>query len=226
MRARRADPPPLLSSYLSIGTFRDARTMIAINRVQIAGHTMLSKFHELGREIAVSRAGWRRGVGMAVRRAAAGVLCGVMFGVSVVGLAAGCSKDGAVAEGAPRDRHFTTDDGKTYFTDTSGKLAPFPHDGKEAVQAHLAKCGEKVIVLYLSRYSTAAKRAIDGGGVVPLVSVPKGQKDAASEAEVGIAGQEFKRPGDTKWISGPRSAVEEIRNSKCPDGGTPKPYVE
>ena len=37
----------------------------------------------------------------------------------------------------PTSGYFSDDDGKTYFQDDASKIAPFDHNGKQAVSAYL-----------------------------------------------------------------------------------------
>src|SRR5947207_15826357 len=58
--------------------------------------------------------------------------------------------------------YFTTDDGKTYFEDSADKVAPFDKDGKEAVRAHVFKCGQGApFVGYLEKLDPKVKQRLD-----------------------------------------------------------------
>src|SRR5688500_13766950 len=50
---------------------------------------------------------------------------------------------------------FTTDDGKTLFTDNARKLPPFDHYGKPAYRAYVYTCdgGKTQFVAFLERYT-------------------------------------------------------------------------
>ena len=49
--------------------------------------------------------------------------------------------DGAHAAGTASDKaFFTIDDGATWFADDAARIAPFQHDGKEAVRAYVFEC--------------------------------------------------------------------------------------
>jgi hypothetical protein len=57
----------------------------------------------------------------------------------------------------PDRAFFSVDDGKTWFIDEATRLAPFEHDGKEAVRAYLVECGGKRAVNHLERYTDEGK---------------------------------------------------------------------
>jgi hypothetical protein len=62
--------------------------------------------------------------------------------------------DPAAQAAAPA--YFTTDDGQTTFTDSSTSVAPFDHDGKQAVKAYMFNVNGKQVVGYLEKYSAGA----------------------------------------------------------------------
>lgn len=57
---------------------------------------------------------------------------------------------------------YTDDDGATYFTDSSDKIMPFSHNGKEAVGAAVYSDADgKPFVAYLMRHSAMARQQYD-----------------------------------------------------------------
>src|SRR5687767_10820256 len=57
-------------------------------------------------------------------------------------------------------RYYTDDNGKSYFSDDRLKITPFMRDGKEAVRAHVYKCGdEEPTVHYMERYTEVGRKA-------------------------------------------------------------------
>jgi len=117
--------------------------------------------------------------------------------------------------------YYTIDDGKTYFA-APLQVTPFTYKGKEAVQAHVFKCGDKTFVGYLSRYPEAVRTKV----AAQLKEVQPGR----------LPNEEVKQPDGTNWISPgaipgtPGAAAapaagaagtptyDEITQPKCPDG--------
>ena len=64
---------------------------------------------------------------------------------------------GSFAAPGPGEAYYTIDDGKTVFTDKSGRIAPFDKDGKPAYRAHVFNCGGTQVVGYLSRYTEGGR---------------------------------------------------------------------
>lgn len=120
----------------------------------------------------------------------------------------------------PGNAYFSTDDGKTYFTDSATKLPPFDRDGKPAYRAHVFECGGKRVVGYLSRYRPEAIAALEEAAAARGTGKPP--RNAAALAAVGTYGLEIKRPGAPAWANqaDPRAATM-IRVFRCPDGSTP-----
>lgn len=125
---------------------------------------------------------------------------------------------------------FTTDDGKTWFPDELKKIPPFKtSDGKTAVRAFLFKCGDgEPFVVYLQRYSQAAKQQLEGGAT--------GGAEGGTGDEIGYGGSgaaaiysgvQIKKPGEREWISTQNTAAAGVRNPVCPDGGAdlPEPVI-
>lgn len=102
--------------------------------------------------------------------------------------------------------YFSVDDGKTYFADDVSKLAPFQHDGKEAVQAYVFRCGGETKVHYLSRYTEAGRKAQGQATHAP---------DGAAPIETTATLVEYKRPGEANWQT-------TAPMPKCPGGDYPE----
>ena len=128
--------------------------------------------------------------------------------------------DDAFGRPGPGQVYFTTDDGKTLFTAPVTRLAPFDHDGRPAVRAHVFECGGGRVVGYLSRHTEQALRAIETARAARAAGrpVPNGRE----LAQIGTSGQELKRPGDAKWVKqSDAAAATKVRRFRCPDGSTP-----
>jgi hypothetical protein len=113
-------------------------------------------------------------------------------------------------EGLP-SAYYSVDDGQSYFVAGMENVPPFQHDGKEAVRAHVFKCGNgKPFVGYLERYTPEAHKA-----VVEKRATPQHQ----------ISGRELKRPGaNNAWVTTKdQKASIAIADVRCPDGGSPEP---
>ena len=128
---------------------------------------------------------------------------------------------------------FTVDDGRTWFVAGADNLAPFDHDGKQAVKAWVYRCGGKQFVAYMERYTPEAHDVLTGGTAAPApvsASANDNQSpEAAARGHVALSpaavmnasvnGKEYKRPGDKEWTpSTDPQKVVEIMTVKCPDG--------
>lgn len=111
---------------------------------------------------------------------------------------------------------FTTDDGKTWFIDDVNRLAPFQHDGKEAVRAYVVECNGKKFVNHLERYTPEGKQAMLRLREVVKKGPPPGALVAAAQQR----GREVKRPGDSTWALSNSPAAEAIMTPKPPPGAS------
>jgi hypothetical protein len=116
---------------------------------------------------------------------------------------------------------YTTDDGKTWFSDAKNKLAPFDHKGAQAVRCWIYSCdgGNTKFAAYLERFTPAAKTRLDS-----LLA----SKQPASPGEIEqlmATGAEVKRPGDATWVSASSSRGLEIRDPTCPPGSGKHPQL-
>ena len=112
--------------------------------------------------------------------------------------------------------YFTVDDGKTWFEESAEKLAPFDKDGKEAVRAHLFRCGEngEKFVGYLEKLHPEAKRRLD-----EFQSNPSNKgRVMPGQAEMEEGARLVKRPGAPKWLSETSPMASQITTIKCKDG--------
>jgi hypothetical protein len=111
---------------------------------------------------------------------------------------------------------YTDDDGKTYFTDASGKIVPYQRDGKEVVVAEVFESKTKPpFVAYMRQYTPATLSAVEK----PPLSAQPGTVFLG-----GLRGvpprMEYKKPGDPKWhdIEGNLKAMAEYLNLNSVDG--------
>jgi len=122
---------------------------------------------------------------------------------------------GSDAAGDPERAFFTVDDGQTWFVDDATQLAPFQHNGKEAVRAYVVECNGKRFVNHLERYTAEGKQATMRLREVVKKGPPPGALVAAAQQR----GRELKRPGDAKWTaSGDIAAAAAIATPRCPQG--------
>jgi hypothetical protein len=115
----------------------------------------------------------------------------------------------------PERAFFTTDDGKTWFVDEATRLAPFDHDGKEAVRCYVVECNGKRAVNHLERYTDEGKQAMAKVREAAKHGPPPGMLVAIAQQR----GREVKRPGDAKWTKVSQgAAATAIITPHCPDG--------
>jgi len=109
---------------------------------------------------------------------------------------------------------YSTDDGKTWFVDESTRIPPFMKDGKEAVRAHVYRTKDGTeFVGFLERYSPAGKKMLDAAAARqsdPLMVTDNSL--AAAEAT------EWKKPGETKWVSANDPRVGTVTTVVSPKG--------
>jgi hypothetical protein len=77
----------------------------------------------------------------------------------------------AVRAAAPA--YFTTDDGNSTFIDAGTNVAPFDHDGRQAVKAYVYFINGKQVVKYLEQTSGGALQVKKPGGAWIPDSDPK-----------------------------------------------------
>lgn len=113
---------------------------------------------------------------------------------------------------------YTDDDGKTYFTDSSALVPPFDHGGKVAVRAQVFTCSDRntPFVGYVERYTPEIKRKLDESASAVKAGKPPMMTMGSPAASGGL---EFKKPGETKWLSASNlDAKQKLFKSLCPSG--------
>jgi hypothetical protein len=128
---------------------------------------------------------------------------------------------GGPGSGGATDKAFyTTDDGKTYFVDSSSNIPPYQKDGKMAVRAQVFTCddGKTKFVGYVEMYAPQDKAVLE--------QIAKGGGKGGTPVYAGYAGQAMvKRPGDppTAWVPlAPQTTAmyQMVVQPKCPAGGS------
>ncbi len=116
------------------------------------------------------------------------------------------------------EMYYTVDDGQTRFADDATKVAPFDHDGKEAVRCYVFKCSDgKEFVAYMERMTKDAKAKYEAA--VKAQQNPNENGQAMMEAEMlAIEGTEVKKPGESKWVRRNSPEGERVTIINCPDG--------
>ena len=120
--------------------------------------------------------------------------------------------------GGPGKSYYSVDDGKTWFEETSDKIPPFKHEGKDAVRAHVFTCdgGKTKFVGYLEMYTPQDKKLME--------DAMAGKAPPAAYA--GYSGQAMvKRPGLPQWIAlmpGTTEFYSKTVQVTCPDGSVPE----
>lgn len=139
----------------------------------------------------------------------------VMIGVALLGMGVQLVCSPVPNGGQPELAYYTTDDGRTFFSDVADRVPPFDHAGRPAVRAVVFTCddGKTRFAGYLQRYSDTAHAALR-----QRPTTPANQGDFR---RYGILAQglELKRPGDPEWT--PQSFTERhqaIVSVTCPDG--------
>lgn len=150
-----------------------------------------------------------------------GVLLMVAFTAILVEWMAGSIGHNA-GSGGPSQAYFTDDDGATYFADPVDQSVPFTRNGKTVHRAHVFKCGGKLVVGYLSRYTQAHIDAIEK--LANKQKDPKSGSPTLADLNMGVMGSrgvEVKVPGGKEWVNSADPAAAPILLFKCPDGSDP-----
>ena len=131
--------------------------------------------------------------------------------------------DHNAGSGGPSQAYFTDDDGATFFAGPVDQSVPFTKNGKTVNRAHVFKCGGKLVVGYLSRYTQAHIDAVEH--LAELQKNPKNGPPSLADLHedvMGRAGVEVKAPGGKEWVSSADLALSSpIMMFKCPDGSDP-----
>jgi hypothetical protein len=109
---------------------------------------------------------------------------------------------------------FSDDQGSTYFMDVTTRIAPFDHNGKQAVHADVFTCdaNKTKFVGYLDRYKTEMKAWLDH---------PPADKSAriALMEQAAIHGVEIAAPHSNQWFDRDSPEAQKIiDNVRCPTG--------
>jgi hypothetical protein len=102
----------------------------------------------------------------------------------------------------PTRGYFSDDDGKTYFQDDASKIAPFDHDGKQAVTAYVFTGSDgKPFIGYLERaISPQAKDIVTTARQQMVEQAATQTRPDMSIMEQIAKNVEVKRPGADKWV--------------------------
>jgi hypothetical protein len=147
---------------------------------------------------------------------ACGIAAGALLATLIYLLLTREREDTAAVPAGQARAFFTTDDGKTWFTDEVRKVPPFSKDGKEAVRVYVYKCPDgKQFAAWLERYTPPSKKQLEAMQARAENAPPDLVPFGAPEVEI-------KPPGQSNWIksSDPRAAA--IMTPKCPAGGEPE----
>jgi hypothetical protein len=122
------------------------------------------------------------------------------------------------------DEHafFTVDDGRTWFVGDIKTLAPFEHQGKQAVRAYVYECDGQRFAGFLERYTEEGKKARQQVVEAAKTGRPNGRLVYVSS----MTGREVKRPGDATWtLANDAQRVESITTVKCPHDPSHTPQM-
>jgi hypothetical protein len=109
----------------------------------------------------------------------------------------------------PAECYYSTDDGKTWFVDSSSKLPPFDHDGAQAVRCYVFKCNSGKFAGLLEKYSDATQKH--------LIWMAQQVPPVASRTPPPVM---VKKPGEKDWQNMPsdREGMILMQNIASPDG--------
>jgi hypothetical protein len=153
---------------------------------------------------------------------AAVATCAVVLAILLVAL--GQMRSSGFTASSVSRMYFSDDDGKTFFADDASNVAPFDHNGKQAVVAVVYRCGGEPFVGYLMKYSLDAKASLDQFSPSDRLTNPVALNIRAHAGEV-------KKPGGSRWVpldaDGPNTGLDAILSVTAPPGssGDPQPVL-
>jgi hypothetical protein len=110
----------------------------------------------------------------------------------------------------PPKQYYSSDDGKTWFSDDPDKVTPFDHGGALAVSCFIFKCpGSEPFAGYLQTFDRQTHDALLN---------PAGTPPGTSYSGILV-----KKPGDKVWVPINTTKGQGITNVQCPDGSGDKP---
>ncbi len=111
-----------------------------------------------------------------------------------------------------RQAWFSVNDGQTYFPETDRQVVPFDYDGRQAVRAHVYRCGSgKPFVGFLHKFSEAARKKLEEFRSNPANNNRRPPPELMSQLLV-------KKPGG-EWVpERDRIKAGEIKNVRGPKG--------
>jgi hypothetical protein len=118
------------------------------------------------------------------------------------------SGGGPVTTGGKVQAFFSDDDGKTYFADDASKVAPFDHNGKQAVRAWVYSCNGKKFVSHLERYTPEAKVKLEQARA-------QAKGDLTVLDAIQMTGVEVKKPGEGAWVKQTDPRAAKITQPDC-----------
>ena len=145
-------------------------------------------------------------------------------GASLVLLAIGI----VVAQNWPESRaklgmaYYTADDGKTWFEESTYNIAPFTHDGKEAVIAVVYSYanGSRKFCPYVAKYTPEAKKRLEAAiAEAKAKGLPPDSVALFRDRQFMATAMLYKKPGaNNPWVRGDDPRALEVQSVVSPDG--------
>jgi len=133
--------------------------------------------------------------------------------VACVGFAVSSTANSS-SSGIPTKAFYSDDDGATYFADDINKVAPFDHQGKQAVKAYVYRFGNHgPFVGYLERTTPEGAQKI-----AALKPTEPGYADKLAEMVGRHA--EVKKPGGKDWFKPTSAAGSKAMSIQAPANET------
>jgi hypothetical protein len=111
--------------------------------------------------------------------------------------------------------YFSTDDGKTWFSDDASRPFPFDHDGRPAYRAEIFRCGGTTFCAYLEALPDEERDAIAG---LPVNWQARFAALQSASDQIMV-----KKPGDAAWVRPGHDTYAQITTPTCPDGSGSAP---
>jgi hypothetical protein len=126
----------------------------------------------------------------------------------------------------PSQAYFSSDGGKTFYSDSASVTAPVMKNGKEVDAAKVFACKDGTkFVGYLERaIDDKAKAELDrlkAEAKARRTANPSAGPDSEIMSQFGQH-LEVKRPNDKNWVKMDSPAASAVMMVKCPDGSNPQ----
>jgi len=117
--------------------------------------------------------------------------------------------------------YYTDDDGRTWFPDSMYLVAPFDHNGKEAVVAHVYSYGNgsRRFCAYVAKFTPEARQKLEAAiAEAKRKGLPPSSVSLYGDRNFMAGGVLVKKPGSEPWVAYNDPKANEVMAVRSPDG--------